>query len=241
MFVAEGLALWRGPAYAEFAGSEFVAVEAARHEELRLVASETRFEIDLALGEDAALVPELEKAIGEQPTRERLWELLIRALYRAGRQSDALLAYVRARTVLADDLGVDPGAGLQAVHAAVLAQDPALDRPSSPAAPVRGVCCGSPPRAYTPLTGASETSSGDKGPGANRASVGPRASPTRGLDSPTRVPPTPSPTSSHRTPGSSTASSSRSTAVGPPSAPIPRQPRPDTGLQCALTTRSGRR
>jgi DNA-binding SARP family transcriptional activator len=131
VFVAEGLALWRGPAYAEFAGSEFAAAEAARLEELKLVAVETRFEIDLALGEDAELVPELEKAIGEQPTRERLWELVIRALYRAGRQSDALLAYVRARTVLADELGVDPGPGLQAVHAAVLAQDPALNRPSS--------------------------------------------------------------------------------------------------------------
>jgi len=139
VFVAEGLALWRGPAYAEFAGSEFAVAEAARLEELRQVASETRFEIDLALGEDAALIPELEKAVGEQPTRERLWELLIRALYRAGRQSDALLAYVRARTVLADELGVDPGHGLHAVHAAVLAQDPALDRPSSPPAATRGV------------------------------------------------------------------------------------------------------
>jgi DNA-binding SARP family transcriptional activator len=137
VFVAEGLALWRGQAYGEFAGSEFAAAEAARLEELRQVASETRFEIELALGEDAAVVPELEKAVGEQPTRERLWELLIRALYRAGRQSDALLAYVRARSVLADELGVDPGHGLQAVHAAVLAQDPALDRPSSPTAGAR--------------------------------------------------------------------------------------------------------
>jgi DNA-binding SARP family transcriptional activator len=134
VFVAEGLALWRGAAYAEFAGSQFAAVEAARLEELRLVATETRFEIDLALGEDAALVPELEKALGEHATRERLWELLIRALYRAGRQSDALLAYVRTRRVLADELGVDPSPGLQAVHAAVLAQDPALDRASSPPA-----------------------------------------------------------------------------------------------------------
>jgi WD40 repeat protein/DNA-binding SARP family transcriptional activator/energy-coupling factor transporter ATP-binding protein EcfA2 len=127
VFVAEGLALWRGPAYAEFVDSRFAAAEAARLEELKLVAMETGFDIDLALGEDAALVPELERALGEQPTRERLWELLIRALYRAGRQSDALLAYVRAREVLADELGVDPGPGLQAVHAAVLAQDPALD------------------------------------------------------------------------------------------------------------------
>jgi DNA-binding SARP family transcriptional activator len=138
VFVAEGLALWRGPAYAEFAGSQFAAAEAARLEELRLVASDTQFEIDLALGEDATLVPELEKALGEQPTRERLWELLIRALYRAGRQSDALVAYVRVRKVLAEELGVDPGPGLEAVHAAVLAQDPSLDRTSNPSAPAIG-------------------------------------------------------------------------------------------------------
>lgn len=128
VFVTEALALWRGPAYVEFDSSEFAAAEAARLEELRLVATETRFEIDLALGEDAALVPDLEKVLALQPTRERLWELLIRALYRAGRQSDALLAFVRARRVLAEELGVDPGRQLRAAHAAVLAQDPALDR-----------------------------------------------------------------------------------------------------------------
>ena len=125
--VDEALALWRGPAYAEFADREFAAAEAARLEQLKLVAYETRFEIGLAVGEGSALVPELEKAVAEQPTRERLWELLIRALYRAGRQSDALSAYLRARRSLAEELGVEPGPGLQAVHAAVLAQDPGLD------------------------------------------------------------------------------------------------------------------
>lgn len=130
VFLEEGLALWRGPAYPEFAGSDFAAAEAARLAELRRVALETRFDVDLALGEDAALVPELEMALAGEPVRERLWELLIRALYRAGRQSDALAAYVRARDVLADELGVDPGPGLQAVQAAVLAQDPALDDPA---------------------------------------------------------------------------------------------------------------
>jgi DNA-binding SARP family transcriptional activator len=89
-----------GPAYAEFADSAFAAAEAARLEELRLVAAETGFEIDLVLGDEAALVPELQKALAQQPTRERLWELLIRALYLSGRQSDALLGYLRARDVL---------------------------------------------------------------------------------------------------------------------------------------------
>ncbi|MBK6871233.1 MAG: AAA family ATPase [Kineosporiaceae bacterium] len=134
VFATEGLSLWRGPAYAEFADSEFAAVEAARLTELRLVAAETRLECELALGEDAALVAELEKALAEQPIRERLWELLIRALYLSGRQSDALRAYVRARHVLAAELGVDPGPGLRAVHVAVLAQDPSLDRHWSPPA-----------------------------------------------------------------------------------------------------------
>jgi DNA-binding SARP family transcriptional activator/WD40 repeat protein len=132
VFLTEALSLWRGPAYAEFADSAFAAAEAARLEELRLVAAETGFEIDLVLGEDAALVPELEKALTQQPTRERLWELLIRALYLSGRQSDALLGYLRARDVLATELGVDPGPELRAVHAAVLAQDPSLDRTWSP-------------------------------------------------------------------------------------------------------------
>jgi WD40 repeat protein/DNA-binding SARP family transcriptional activator len=127
-FVTEALSLWRGPAYAEFADSGFAAAEVVRLEELRLVAQETRFEIELALGEDAGLVPDLEKALTQQPTRERLWALLIRALYLSGRQSDALLTYVQAREVLAAELGVDPGPELRAVHAAVLAQDPSLDR-----------------------------------------------------------------------------------------------------------------
>jgi WD40 repeat protein len=96
-------------------------------EQLKVVALETSFRIDLELGEAAGLVPELEKALAQHPTGEPLWELLIRALYRAGRQSDALAAYGRAREILATELGIDPGPGLQAVHAAVLAQDPSLD------------------------------------------------------------------------------------------------------------------
>ena len=123
----EALSLWRGSAYAEFADSEFAQAEATRLEQLKVVALETSFRVDLELGEAAGLVPELEKALAQHPTGEPLWELLIRALYRAGRQSDALAAYGRVRQVLATELGIDPGPGLQAVHAAVLAQDPSLD------------------------------------------------------------------------------------------------------------------
>jgi DNA-binding SARP family transcriptional activator/WD40 repeat protein len=127
VFLREGLSLWRGNAYAEFADSEFAEAEARRLEQLKVVALETSFRVDLELSEAAGLVPELEKALAQNPTGEPLWELLIRALYRAGRQSDALAAYGRARDVLATELGIDPGPGLQAVHGAVLAQDPSLD------------------------------------------------------------------------------------------------------------------
>jgi hypothetical protein len=127
VFLREALSLWRGNAYAEFADSEFAQAEALRLEQLKVVALKTSYRADLELGEAAALVPELEKSLAQHPTDESLWELLIRALYRAGRQSDALAAYGRAREVLATELGIDPGPGLQAVHAAVLAQDPPLD------------------------------------------------------------------------------------------------------------------
>ena len=130
-FVNEGLALWRGPAYADVLDCDLVAPEAIRLEEQRLVAVELRAEVDLALGEDVALLPDLQKVLADHPTRERSWELLIRAQYRAGRQSDALASFACARQVLAEELGVEPGPALRAVHAAVLSQDPELDAPTS--------------------------------------------------------------------------------------------------------------
>ena len=127
--LTEALALWRGPAYAGFDGAAFAVAEARRLEELRISATEDRLAAELALGRAAAAVPELERLVGEHPMRERLWEMLVTALYRAGRQGDALGAYERARAVLADELGVDPGPGLRAVHARVLAHDPTLGVP----------------------------------------------------------------------------------------------------------------
>jgi DNA-binding SARP family transcriptional activator len=122
----EGLALWRGPAYAGFEATTFGGGEARRLEELRMVALEDRIAADLDLGRALATVPELEALVHEQPLRERLWHLLVLGLYRSGRQADALAAYARARQTLVEELGVEPGEELRRLHAGVLAQDTAL-------------------------------------------------------------------------------------------------------------------
>jgi len=128
--LTEALSLWRGPAYAGFEGAGFAVDEARRLHELRTSATEDRLGCELALGRTGEAVPELERLVGEFPMRERLWEMLVTALYRAGRQGDALAAYERARAVLDDELGVDPGPGLKSVHARVLAHDPSLGLPT---------------------------------------------------------------------------------------------------------------
>lgn len=128
--VTEALALWRGPAYAGFEEAPAIAAEAHTLEELRLTATEVRLAAQLELGDASGAVPDLERLVLEHPLRERLWEMLMTALYRSGRQSEALGAFERARTILAEQLGLDPGAGLKAVHARVLAHDPSLGRPN---------------------------------------------------------------------------------------------------------------
>jgi WD40 repeat protein/DNA-binding SARP family transcriptional activator len=127
----EALGLWRGRAFEEFLDADFGAAESDRLAELRLVAVEDRIEADLRLGRHRELVAELEGLVRDHPLRERLWAQLMLALYRAGRQADALLAYQRARSILVEELGIDPGAELRRLHAAVLAQDPWLDLPAS--------------------------------------------------------------------------------------------------------------
>jgi len=121
----EATSLWRGDALAEF-DAPFAERERVRLGELRLVAIEDRIAADLELGAGPELVGDLEDLIAAYPLRERLWEHLITALYRAGRQSDALTAYRRVRSVLVDDLGIEPGQRLRALERMVLAQDPAL-------------------------------------------------------------------------------------------------------------------
>jgi DNA-binding SARP family transcriptional activator len=132
----EALSLWRGEALAELAYETFAQPEIARLEELRLVAFERRVEADLALGRQAELVPELESAVAQHPLRERLRAQLMLALYRSGRQADALEAYQEARRALVDGLGIEPGRALLDLEAAILRQDPSLEpRPREQAAP----------------------------------------------------------------------------------------------------------
>ena len=123
----EALGLWRGRAFEEFLDADFGAAESDRLAELRLVALEDRLETDLRLGRHRELAAELEGLLRDHPLRERLWAQLLLALYRSGRQADALLAYQRARKILVEELGIDPGAELRRLHAAILAQDPSLD------------------------------------------------------------------------------------------------------------------
>ncbi|MER5475975.1 AfsR/SARP family transcriptional regulator [Streptomyces sp. NPDC002734] len=114
------LAAWRGPAYADVAGSAWARHERTRLEELRLEGVELRARILLDSGEGADLVAELGAHVAEHPWREPAWELLARALYRAGRRADALAALRRARAMLVGQLGLDPGAGLQRLETDIL-------------------------------------------------------------------------------------------------------------------------
>jgi DNA-binding SARP family transcriptional activator/tetratricopeptide (TPR) repeat protein len=125
--LTEALALWRGPALTEFAHEPFARAEAARLDELREVAIEDRLEAELATGGQTGAVPELEALVGRHPLRERLWGLLMLALYRSGRQGDALRAAAQARRVLGRELGVEPGPGLRRIEADILAQAASLE------------------------------------------------------------------------------------------------------------------
>ena len=124
------LALWRGPPLADFSYEPFAQGEIARLEEERLAALEDRIEADLALGEHAALVSELDSLVHDHPLRERLQAQLMLALYRCGRQAEALERYQQARRELVDQLGIEPGRALRELEQSILEQDPALDPPA---------------------------------------------------------------------------------------------------------------
>jgi DNA-binding SARP family transcriptional activator/tetratricopeptide (TPR) repeat protein len=123
----EALALFRGQPLADLAGERFAQGEIARLEELRLTALEERIDAELRLGLHAELAGELEALVAEQPARERLCRQRMLALYRCGRQADALDAYQAARRALVEELGIEPGKELRELHQAILRQDPALD------------------------------------------------------------------------------------------------------------------
>src|SRR5215468_7686358 len=134
----KALELWRSPVLADLADYAFTRPEAARLEELRLATLEARIDADLALGRHDALTAELERLVAEHPLRERLHGQLMLALYRCGRQADALAAYRRVRDLLDGELGIDPGEPLQRLHGSVLAHDPALDWNDARPAPADG-------------------------------------------------------------------------------------------------------
>jgi DNA-binding SARP family transcriptional activator len=135
----EALSLWRGPALAEFAYESFAQIEIARLEELQLAAFEERIEADLARGRHAELIGELEGLVGAHPLRERLRAQLMLALYRAGRQSEALAAYQEARRVLVDEFGIEPNRALQQLERDILLQDSSLDLAQSSSSEPRKV------------------------------------------------------------------------------------------------------
>ena len=127
--MAEALALWRGPALADFEYEEWAQAEARRLEDLRLSCLEGRIEAELATGRHSELVGELEALVAKHPDRERFTAQLLLALYRSGRQAEALDVYQRARGRLVDELGIDPSPELQALNRGILNQDENLMSP----------------------------------------------------------------------------------------------------------------
>ncbi len=130
--LSTALALWRGPGLEDLADEPFAQVEVARLEELRWSALEDRIDADLALGKHAALVPELETVSRSHPYRERLVGQRMLALYRSGRQTEALAVYRDARTRLMDEIGIEPDPDLRDLERRILSQDRSLAAPASP-------------------------------------------------------------------------------------------------------------
>ena len=145
------LALWRGGALQGLSTTAWFTAEARRLETLRVDALEEKFEVGLALGEHRELEPALRSALANNPFRERLWGQLMLALYRSGRQADALDTFQEARRVLADELGLEPGPDLRQLQDAILAHDPAIA-----AAPAAGRRRGNLPASSTSFLGREE-------------------------------------------------------------------------------------
>ena len=129
--LGEALALWRGAPLQDFAYERFAQSEIGRLEGLRLATLKDLFDARLASGQDSELVADLEQLVGTNPLRERLRAQLMLALYRSGRQADALEVYQRGRRHLVDELGLEPSESLRRLEARILQQDHELDRPAA--------------------------------------------------------------------------------------------------------------
>jgi DNA-binding SARP family transcriptional activator len=142
--LSDAIGLWRGDALAEFTREPFAEVAAVRLAELRLETVVLRIDADLQLGRHETVIGELRVLVSKEPLRERLREQLMLALYRSGRQADALQVYREGRAKLVDELGIEPGRELQELERAILRQDPALAAPSAVRSARRGaiVCIG---------------------------------------------------------------------------------------------------
>ena len=125
--LAEALSLWRGPPYADLAYEDLAQPERARLDDLRIAALEEKIAADLALGRNSDALTELERLVSEHPLRERLRGQLMLALYRSGRQADAIAAYHETRRVLDEELGLDPGPELENVYKQILRHDASLE------------------------------------------------------------------------------------------------------------------
>ena len=148
--LAEALSLWRGTPLAEVAFEDFAQTEIRRLEELRLTALEARIDAELQFGHHAELVGELEALVGDEPTREHFTEQLMLALYRSGRQADALAAFQRTRRYLGQELGIQPGPALAALHDQILGNATELD---SAVVPQASPIAPRPPAPPTPTIG----------------------------------------------------------------------------------------
>jgi class 3 adenylate cyclase/DNA-binding SARP family transcriptional activator len=154
------LELWRGPALAEFASEPFALAERARLEEVRISALEGRVEADLLLGRHGALVGELEALIARYPLREGLRRQHMLALYRSGRQAEALTAYQEARRSLADELGIEPSSALRGLEREILQQDSSLDLAAPPVAPGEAAPVPAPAHAAARVVAADDAGAG---------------------------------------------------------------------------------
>src|SRR6266540_2250022 len=154
--LSDALSLWRGPPLGDLAFEPFAQVEVERLEELRLAGLEERIEAELGLGRNAALVPELQALVVQHPLRERLRGQLMLALYRSGRQAEALQVYREARAYFVEELGLEPGPSLRTIEQAILRQEAVLDVPQPDAGAVAvAVAVTSPspsPLEKTPIT-----------------------------------------------------------------------------------------